>query len=106
MLRPSLRPPTELAEDGGLPALLAEGRDISVELLGCPEDDGGDCIGRAAPYGPPEYGISLGAPMKPPFDPPVRCGGYRGCGAKEESLLPDEAGDSGPLLRFIVEDAG
>ena len=57
--RPSLRAPTELAEEGGrwpftlLP--LAEGRDMSVEPLGC-WDEGGEegppGGGRDPAYGP------------------------------------------------------
>lgn len=49
-MRPSLDIPTELAEEGGLMLdPLAEGRDTSVELLGCCEEGGEDCRGRAAP---------------------------------------------------------
>lgn len=48
MPRTSLLAPTELADDGGLPALLAA-REASVALLGCPEEGGDACVGRAAP---------------------------------------------------------
>ena len=65
-MRPSLDMPMEDADEGGrLPFTLlpaTEGRDISVELLGCCEDGGELPTGLAAPYGPPLYGTSLGVP--------------------------------------------
>ena len=50
---PLLDRAAELALDGGLPPPMllpaCEGRDISVELLGCCEEGGDDCEGRVTP---------------------------------------------------------
>ena len=89
-MRPSLDIPMELAEEGGLILdPLADGLDMSVELLGCCDEGGEDCSGRAAPYGPPDpYGTSFGVPCAAPPRLPY-------CPTKEESLLLIDSGESG-----------
>lgn len=82
----------ELALDGGRPppTLLppCDGRDISVELLGCCDDGGEVCGGR--PYGPAAANDgSVGVPPIEPPGPPYR-------ETKEESLLPVDSGEMGP----------
>ena len=86
---------TELALEGGLPPPIllppCDGRDISVELLGCCEDGGEVCGGRAVPLKAPGAKLgSVGVP--PPIEPPGPP--YREI--KEESLLPVDNGEIGP----------
>lgn len=89
-MRPSFDMPTELAEEGGrFPFTLlpeAEGRDMSVELLGCCEEGGEVWGGRAAaPYG--EGGTSEVGVATPPRFPYLP--------TKEDSLLLIDNGERG-----------